>query len=132
MRHSAESHRSYIVKSTSYLAFALSCCIGTSALASGLDFTLDNETGYDIHAVYIDANSSNVWTDDVMGTDILEDGSAVDISFSVGQDTCIWDLKVDWTEDYPSTVWTNLNLCDISKVTLKYNRDTDVTTAFTE
>jgi hypothetical protein len=120
------------VKSTRYLAFALSCFIGSSALASGLDFTIDNQTGYDIKAVYIDANSSNVWTDDVMGSDILENGASVDITFEEGQDTCNWDLKVDWTEDYPSTVWTKLNLCDISKVTLKYNRDTDVTTAFTE
>ena len=120
------------MKTMRYIAIALSCCLGTSAIASGLDFTIDNETGYDIRAVYIDANASNVWTEDVMGRDILEDGAAVDITFDEGQDSCMWDVKVDWTEDYPATVWSNLNLCDISKLTLKYNRDTDVTTAFTE
>ena len=120
------------MKEAIYLAFALSCCLSNSAVAGGLDFSLDNETGYDIKAVYIDPNSSNVWTDDVMGSDILANGTAVNITFAEGQDACKWDLKVEWTEDYAPTVWTKLNLCDISKVTLKYNRDTNETTALTE
>lgn len=114
------------------LPLAIFCCIGTGVFASGLDFNLVNETGYDIRAVYIDANSSNVWTDDIMGADILVDGETVHINFAPGQDTCIWDLKVDWIEDYEATVWVELNLCDISEVTLEYNRETDETIAYTE
>ena len=120
------------MKSTICLALALSFGLGNAALAGGLDFTIDNETGYDIKAIFVDPNSSNVWTDDIMGSDILENGYEVDVNFEKGQDTCTWDLRVEWTEDYPATVWSGLNLCDISKVTLKYNRDTDVTTAVTE
>lgn len=120
------------MKKSIYLAAAMAFCLNSAAFAGGLDFSLDNETGYDIKAVYIDPNSSNVWTDDVMGADILANGTAVDITFAEGQDTCNWDLKVEWTEDYAPTVWTALNLCDISEVTLKYNRDTGETTAFTK
>ncbi|OIQ69511.1 hypothetical protein GALL_488870 [mine drainage metagenome] len=102
------------------------------AFANGLDFSLKNATGYDIKAVFVDPSASDTWTDDVMGADILADGDKVDISFTGDEGTCKWDLKVEWTEDYKPTVWHGLNLCNISTVTLKYNRDTDVTTAVTE
>lgn len=114
------------------LSSAVFSCFGNIGFASGLDFTLVNATGYDILAVFIDPNSSNVWTDDIMGADILEHGEAVDISFAQGQDTCIWDLQVEWTEDYPPTVWYDFNLCDISEITLEYNRETDETIAYTK
>jgi hypothetical protein len=120
------------MRKLSLTATAFFCIISSSALANGLDFSLINATGYDIRAVFVDANSSSVWTDDIMGADILADGGAVDISFAPGQDTCMWDLKVEWTEEYEATVWYELNLCDISEVTLEYNRETNETIAFTK
>lgn len=114
------------------LPTALLSCIGTSVFASELDFTLVNQTGYHIRAIYIDPNSSSVWTDDIMGTDILADGEAVQINFSPEIDSCIWDLKVDWMEDYQAAVWVQLDLCDISEVTLEYNMEANETIAYTE
>ena len=114
------------------LPVAVLSCIGTGVLASELEFTLVNQTGYDIGAVYIDPNSSSVWTDDIMGADILADGEAVQINFSPELDNCIWDLKVDWIEDYQAAVWVQLNLCDISEVTLEYNMEANETIAYTE
>lgn len=117
-------------------ALVAACWIGLMASlpaqANELDFTLNNATGYDIQAVYVDPTSSDTWTDDVMGPDILADGSGVNIHFTGDADSCKWDLKVEWTGDYDPSVWTGLNLCNISEVTLKYNRDTDVTTAYTK
>jgi hypothetical protein len=113
-------------------ALSIGLSAGSAAFARNLDFKLINDTGYDIHAVYVDPNKSELWTDDVMEHDILPDGSSVFINFTGDADTCIWDLMVEWIEDYDSTVWYNLNLCDISEVTLKYNRNTDETTAFTK
>jgi hypothetical protein len=120
------------MRKMSLLPVALLSCIGTGVFASELDFTLVNQTGYDIRAVYIDPDSSSVWTDDIMGADILVDGDAVHINFAAGLDTCIWDLKVDWMEDYDAAVWVQLNLCDISEVTLEYNAETEETIAYTE
>lgn len=110
----------------------LGLTVGAPAHANGLDFTLNNATGYDIKAVYVDPTSSDTWTDDVMGADILPDGGGVNIHFTGEADSCKWDLKVEWTEDYKPTVWSGLNLCNISEVTLKYNRNTDETTAYTK
>lgn len=100
-----------------------------AAHANGLNFVLVNDTGYDIAMVFLDPNASNVWTDDVMDDDILPDGSSVTINFVGEFDSCVWDLKVEWTEDYDATFWQGLNLCSISEVTLQYNPDTDVTSA---
>lgn len=113
-----------IVAGLSFLAFA------QAAQANGLNFTLINDTGYDIAMVFLDPNASNVWTDDVLDEDILPDGSGVTINFVGDFDSCVWDLKVEWTEDYDATYWQGLNLCNISEVTLQYDQNSDVTTAF--
>ena len=68
--------------------------------------------------------SRSTWAKTVWPT-----GHAVEISFTGDPDSCKWDLKVDWAEDYPATVWQDVNLCNISNITLHYNRDTDETTA---
>ena len=108
---------------------ALVVIAATPALAGGLDFKLGNATGYDIDAVYFGPSSSDQWTEVNMGEDILGDGASVSISFTGDPDSCKWDLKVDWSEDYPATMWKDVNLCNISNITLKYDRDSDETTA---
>lgn len=101
----------------------------TSAVASGLDFKLTNDTGYDIGAVYVDPASSKHWSDDIMSEDVFADGESMDVTFSGDPDSCKWDIKVDWEGDYEPTVWESLNLCNISEITLQYDRETDETTA---
>jgi hypothetical protein len=59
----------------------------------------------------------------------LTDGATASVTFEGDPESCKWDIKVDWVGDYESTVWSDLNLCKISKITLKYNRKTDETTA---
>jgi hypothetical protein len=99
---------------------------------TGLDFKLTNATGYDIDNVYVDEGGKGNWIEVDMGENALEDGSTVEISFTGDPDACKWDLRVEWSEDYPDTLWQGLNLCNISEVTLKYDRDKDETTAFTK
>ena len=108
---------------------ALAVIVATPALAGSLDFKLGNATGYDIDAVYVGPSSSDQWTEVNMGEDILGDGASVSISFTGDPESCKWDLKVDWSEDYPATMWKDVNLCNISNITLKYDRDSDETTA---
>jgi len=112
-----------------YLAGLSFLALTQAAQANGLNITLINDTGYDIAMVFLDPNASNVWTDDVMDEDILPDGSSVAINFVGDFDSCVWDLKVEWTEDYEATYWQGLNLCNISEVILQYDHNSDVTTA---
>ena len=108
---------------------ALAIIAAAPALAGGLDFKLSNATGYDIQAVQVGPSNSEQWVDVNMGEDILGDGATVEISFTGDPESCKWDLKVDWAEDYPPTLWKEVNLCNVSAITLKYNRETDETIA---
>ncbi len=103
----------------------------SSASAADQDFTLDNETGYTIEKVFVSATKADDWEDDVLGKDTLEDGDAVKIHFARAEKACRFDLKVVY-DDGDDAVWTNLNLCEISKVELHYNKRTDTTSATTE
>jgi hypothetical protein len=115
----------------------LACLLGGSALHAGAayagqqDFKLANRTGYQIDEVYVSRSSSRQWGSDIMGADALEDGHAVDVSFSAPAGVCKWDLKVKYNDGDEAT-WNSLNLCSISKVTLFWDRKKEVTRAVTE
>lgn len=117
------------------LAAAAVLCVGAAlpglALAGDQDFTLVNRTGYTISEVYVAPSKSSDWEEDVLGQDILEDRSSVDINFSRSEDTCRWDLKVVY-DDESTAEWAAFDLCTVSKVTIFYNAKTDVTSAQTE
>lgn len=101
-----------------------------AAFAQGKqDFTLVNKTGYDISEVYVSASKADDWEEDVMGRDVLSDGESVDISFSRGDKSCKWDLKVVYADDDSTAEWQGFDLCKVSKITILYNRSTGKTSA---
>lgn len=114
-------------------ALVLAIALGTagSAFAGKQDFNLLNDTGYPIKHVYVAPSSSDDWEEDVLGRDILNDGESVELTFSRKETTCKWDMKVIYTDGDVST-WSGLNLCSISKVTLKWNKSSGVTRAIVE
>lgn len=87
--------------------------------AGAQDFTLVNNTGVEIDKVFISPHSSDDWEEDVLGQDTLPDGEKVDIKFSRAEKAPLWDLKI---EDSKGTgiEWENLNLLEISKLTINY------------
>lgn len=93
------------------------------------DFTLVNKTGYELKAVYVGPSTSDDWGDDIMGQDVLADGQAVNIHFQPKVKACKWDLKVIYTEDNSKAVWTDIDLCNVGKITIFYDKDKDKTTA---
>lgn len=54
----------------------------TKARAGDQDFTLVNDTGVEIHHVYISPHDSDAWGEDILGEDTLADGDSVHIKFS--------------------------------------------------
>ncbi len=89
------------------------------AWAGTQDFTLVNNTGVVINAVYCSPSSENNWQEDVLGVDTLAAGESVTIKFS-GFEQCKWDLRIEDT-DGNALEWTGLNLCDVSRVTLNWD-----------
>jgi hypothetical protein len=83
------------------------------------DFTLVNKTGVEIHALYVTPHNADEWGEDILGADTLLANETLDISFSRKERAKLWDLRVE-DEDGAFIEWENLNLLEISKVTLFY------------
>jgi len=83
------------------------------------DFTLVNKTGVEIYALYVTPHNADAWGEDILGADTLLAGETLDISFSRKERAKWWDLRVE-DEDGAFIEWENLNLLEISKVTLFY------------
>ena len=112
-------------------AMLVSAFTTTSTQAeSRQDFLLINRTGYDISEVYISPAKADDWEEDILGSDdSLDDGEQREIKFHRVGKTCLWDLKVVYDEDDSTAVWHDINLCEVAKITIKYNRKTDTTSA---
>lgn len=115
----------------SLLALTLASASLFAAAAENLDFTLVNKTGYSVNEVYVSSAATNDWEEDILGRHQFADGESVDIHFDRGSKGCNWDMKVVY-EDGDTAVWQRLNLCEISSVTLHYDRSKDSTWADTK
>jgi len=93
------------------------------------NFVIVNKTGYDIKEVYVSPTKSDDWQEDVLGEDLLSDGDSWKIKFSRSTKTCKWDLKVVYSDDDSTATWNSIDLCSIGKITIKYNRKSDTTSA---
>ena len=83
------------------------------------DFVLNNETGVEIHELYVSPVTTNEWEEDVLGVDTLPSGESVKITFDDRDKNVHWDLKVVDSKGN-SIEWNDLNLLEISEVTLHY------------
>lgn len=99
-----------------------------------LDFTIVNKTGYAIKELSIGATGTGEWTkeDEVLKGRTFADGSSMEIKFSPRATAAKWDIKVEWADGSKGVEWLDLNLTQIEKVTLTYDRETDKTTALIE
>ncbi len=96
------------------------------------DFVLINKTGYQLKEVYVSPTGSNDWEEDVLGREMLDNGETTEIKFHRAATGCKWDLKVVYTDDGSAAMWQGFDLCKIEKITIKYNRSTDTTSASVE
>lgn len=120
--------RPFLVALTLIAGFLLNV---QASRAGQQDFSLVNRTGYQIDEVYVSRTSSRQWGNDIMGRDALDDGQGVNVTFTAPDGVCNWDLKVKYNDGDEAT-WKSLNLCSISKVTLFWDKKSEVTRAVTE
>ncbi len=103
----------------------------SAAFAGDADFTLVNRTGYDIREVYISPSKRNNWGNDRLGDGVLEKGKSKLFRFA-DKASCKQDLMVVFDDDGSKVTWEEFDLCDLNKITLKYNRSTREVSADTE
>jgi len=112
------------------IVFALSLfiftgCSGSSssddsddATVYSQDFTIVNDTGIEIYAIYVSPTGEASWGDDLLTTDTLPSGSSTDIVFDTEVEEQYWDLMV--ADSAGTTVeWSNIDLFSVSEITLK-------------
>ena len=93
------------------------------------DFTLINKTGYELKEIYVGPTKSDDWGNDIMGDNTVPDGSSVNVHFQPKVQTCKWDLKVVYTVDSSKAIWYDIDLCTVDKITIRYDKDKDKTSA---
>ena len=54
----------------------------TTTNCHNLDFTLINETGYNISSIFVSPTTENEWGEDIMGRDLLNDGESVEVKMT--------------------------------------------------
>ncbi|HEX8633835.1 MAG TPA: hypothetical protein VF703_06760 [Pyrinomonadaceae bacterium] len=96
--------------------------IHDAALAGTLDFTLINYTGLGLSAVYVSPHDSAGWEENVLGREELFDGEFVEIKFAPAETIAGWDLRVE-DKHGNNAEWKNLNLREISRITLRRGDD---------
>ena len=84
------------------------------------DFTLHNKTGVVIDKLFVSPSDKEEWGEDILGQDTLGDGQSVEIKFHPKEKAPKWDLKVQDSSGN-SIEWHDLNLTEISEVTLHYD-----------
>jgi hypothetical protein len=96
----------------------------TSSLAGPQDFVLVNNLPFTIHSVYVSADYSSSWEEDVLGNRTLPPGSRITIRFPYSGGHCYWDIMIK-DGDGRSWSWRGANLC-LTEVATIYQRDDGV------
>lgn len=109
----------------------ISLAVCGSAFAADADFTLVNRTGYAIEEVYISPANRSQWGKDRLGSYQLAHGESRKFKFGDTKN-CIQDIKVVFSDDESEAEWEDFNLCELEKITLRYNRKTGHVSADSE
>lgn len=100
----------------------------TAAQGSDADFTMVNETGFTIAEVYISPPRKSSWGRDRLGDGVIANTKAKHFRFKDTK-SCKQDIMVVFQESKQKVTWDDVDLCKLSKLTLKYNPQTKKTTA---
>ena len=88
------------------------------SMASYVDFTLYNDSGYTITYWYVSPDYSNSWEEDVLGSNVLYSGSSMYLNIPDYYDNyCYWDIKII-LETGDEAQWSGVDLCSVGAVTV--------------
>ena len=99
-----------------FLAALFVMGLSSVAFAGAQDFVLVNNTGFPIYYVNVSPASSDNWQNDVLGSQVLPNGSYVQVMFPTNG-VQYWDLQATF-EDGSSLAWFNIDLLSVAQVTL--------------
>ncbi len=97
--------------------------LATPALADEWDFVLTNDTGKEIKTIALSPTGANQWQANKVAADIQKTGpikpaGRSTIHFEKSADQCKFDVRATFSDD-TTQIWTAINVCDDSYVTLR-------------
>ena len=118
--------------------FFLALVVAAATLSNSSSFAADernvtviNGTGYGIKFLGFNNPGDNEWSENELPANrVLPDGNSVYVKFNTQDKGCKWDVRIDWADPgYPGVLWSDVDLCSIDSMTLRYDRATDKTSA---
>src|SRR5258707_5238824 len=85
------------------------------------NFTVVNDTGYEISFIGVNPPDDNDFGENELSSG-LANGQSVYIKFNNADHGCAWNIKVKWTGYSEEVFFQGLDLCVITKATLRYDR----------
>jgi hypothetical protein len=95
------------------------------------DFSIVNSTGYQIDEIYVGPSSDPNWGRDLLGQNVLASGQTFNVTFPPATRECMFDIKVVYN-DRDQTEWRQINLCQVSRMTLHWDHARRTTRAVME
>lgn len=113
-------------------AFVMAAVMASPATAADeRNFTIVNGTGYAISFIGVNPPGDNDFGENELSSE-LSDGASVFVKFNGADKGCTWNIKVKWTGYQEQVFFEGLDLCSITTVTLKYDRETKKTTGIVQ
>jgi hypothetical protein len=84
------------------------------------NFRLINRTGYQVNEVYVSPSAVDSWGRDILGDGVMPSGTSRNITFPRRTRACTFDLRVIYADGERGEI-REINLCEVSNVTLTWN-----------
>jgi hypothetical protein len=111
-----------------FLGFVAAVVLNASTLAQDIrNVTVVNGTGYGIKFLGFNNPGDNEWSDNELGG-VMANGQSIYVKFNNADKGCVWNFRISWElSGYPDVLWHDVNLCEIDKLTLKWDRASNET-----
>lgn len=103
--------------------------LGSAAFAQETRFLLVNGTNYPIRELVVSPHDMGTWSHNVLRGPALKPGERREIAFDIRIFDCNQDFRVVFDDDSSMALWRYLNLCELRRIRLNFDRMSGVTTA---
>jgi len=93
------------------------CLTAAPAFAEDLVFDLINASSANLQELYVSAEDSAEWGDDVLGMEVLAAGEQGAVTIADGRDICAYDLQ--FVMDTGAIIEGTADLCEMNAFTLQ-------------
>ncbi len=95
---------------------ALLMALAAPALAQDMEYELINNSGATLMEFYSSPSDVGVWEEDILGADVLPDGSSVSVTIADGRTQCDYDLRLVF--DDGDVLEDSVNICELGSYTI--------------